>query len=138
MKELMKEVRASLLAAQQARKEQLDRDRVETVFNSGRVGDQVLLRTKELLDAAEIGKLRPRWEGPFGVTLPSRPSQVMLPRCSTPPLTTFAGRGSCLHLRTLSLQAHYHQRSTGPAQRAVKRRLLQVTRMLLVRASRPF
>ncbi len=30
-----------------------------------KVGDQVLLRTKELLDAADIGKLRPRWEGPF-------------------------------------------------------------------------
>ncbi len=57
MNELVKEVRALLLAAQQARKEQLDRGRVDTVF---RVGDQVLLRTKELLDAAEIGKLRPR------------------------------------------------------------------------------
>ncbi len=33
-----------------------------------RVGDQVLLRAKELLDAAEIGKLRPRWEGPFRVS----------------------------------------------------------------------
>ncbi len=28
----------------------------------------MLLRSKELLDAAEIGKLRPRWEGPFRVT----------------------------------------------------------------------
>ncbi len=27
----------------------------------------MLLRTAELLDAAEIGKLRPRWEGPFRV-----------------------------------------------------------------------
>ena len=33
-----------------------------------KVGDQVLLRTKELLDAADIGKLRPRWDGPFTVT----------------------------------------------------------------------
>lgn len=72
MKELMQEVRALLLAAQQARKEQLDRGRVDTVFQ---VGDQVLLRTKELLDAAEIGKLRPRWEGPFA----SLPSQVRTP-----------------------------------------------------------
>ncbi len=65
MKELVQEVRALLLAAQQARKEQLDRGRVDTVI---RVGDQVLLRTMELLDAAEIGKLRPRWEGPFRLT----------------------------------------------------------------------
>ncbi len=27
----------------------------------------MLLRTKELLDAADIGKLRPRWDGPFTV-----------------------------------------------------------------------
>ena len=33
-----------------------------------RVGNRVLLRTKELLDAADIGKLRPRWDGPFTVT----------------------------------------------------------------------
>ena len=33
-----------------------------------KVGDRVLLRTKELLDAADIGKLRPRWHGPFTVT----------------------------------------------------------------------
>ncbi len=57
MKELVQEVRALLLAAQQARKEQLDRERVDTFYQ---VVDQLLLRTKELLDAAEIGKLRPR------------------------------------------------------------------------------
>ena len=28
----------------------------------------MLLRTKELLDAAEIGKLRPRWDGPLTAT----------------------------------------------------------------------
>ncbi len=28
----------------------------------------MLLRTKELLDAADICKLRPRWDGPFVVT----------------------------------------------------------------------
>ena len=75
MKELMQEVRALLLAAQQARKEQLDRGRVDTVFQ---VGDQVLLRTKELLDAAEIGKLRPRWEGPFRVTALAGPNTYTL------------------------------------------------------------
>ena len=62
MAALEKEVRALLHAAQQERKAALDRGRVDTVFH---VGDEVLLRTKELLDAAEIGKLRPRWEGPF-------------------------------------------------------------------------
>jgi hypothetical protein len=31
-----------------------------------KVGGQVRLRTKELLlDAADIGKLTPRWDGPF-------------------------------------------------------------------------
>ena len=50
--------------AQQERKAALDRGRVDTTFQ---VGDQVMLRTKELLDAAEVGKLRPRWEGPFPV-----------------------------------------------------------------------
>ncbi len=28
----------------------------------------MLLLTKELLDSADVGKLRPRWEGPFIVT----------------------------------------------------------------------
>ena len=32
------------------------------------VGDRVLLRTKELLDATDISKLRARWDGPFTVT----------------------------------------------------------------------
>jgi hypothetical protein len=32
------------------------------------VGDVVLLRTKELLHAAGIRQLRPRWDGPFAVT----------------------------------------------------------------------
>jgi hypothetical protein len=38
--------------------------RVDTVF---KVGDRVLLRTKDLrlLDAADIGTLRPRWDGPL-------------------------------------------------------------------------
>ena len=36
-------------------KAKLDAGRVDTVFH---VGDRVLLRTRELLDAADIGKLR--------------------------------------------------------------------------------
>jgi len=43
-----------------------------------KVGDRVLLRTKELLDAADIGKLRPRWEGPFTVTACPGPNAYTL------------------------------------------------------------
>jgi hypothetical protein len=50
MKALEKEVRALLHAGQQERKAALDPGRVATTFQ---VGDQVLLRTKELLDAAD-------------------------------------------------------------------------------------
>ncbi len=58
-----------MLATQAERKARLDAGRVDTVL---KVGDRVLLRTKELLDAADIGKLRPRWGGPFTVmTCPS-------------------------------------------------------------------
>jgi hypothetical protein len=39
----------------------------------------VLLRTAELLDAAEIGKLRPRWEGPFRVIALAGPNTYTLP-----------------------------------------------------------
>ena len=46
-------VRELLAVAQAALKAKLDASRVDTVF-------KVLLRTKELLDAADIGKLRPR------------------------------------------------------------------------------
>jgi hypothetical protein len=56
MKALEQEVQALLHAAQKERKTTLDRGRVDTTFQ---VGDQVLLQTAELLDAAEISKLRP-------------------------------------------------------------------------------
>ena len=49
-------VRELLAAAQTERKAKLDAGRVDTVF---KVGDRVLLRTKELLDAADIGKTVP-------------------------------------------------------------------------------
>ena len=68
-------VRELLAAAQAARKTKLDAGRVDTVF---RVGDRVLLRTKELLDAADIGKLRPRWDGPFTVTACPSPNAYTL------------------------------------------------------------
>ena len=37
-----------------------------------------MLRTKELLDAADIGKLRPRWDGPFAVTACPSPNAYTL------------------------------------------------------------
>jgi hypothetical protein len=64
-----------LAAAQVERKARLDAGRVDTVFQ---VGDQVLLRTKELLDAADIGRLRPRWDGPFTVTASPSPNAYTL------------------------------------------------------------
>ena len=75
MRELELSVRELLAAAQRERKAKLDVGRVETVF---KVGDRVLLRTKELLDAADIGKLRPRWDGPFTVTACPSPNAYTL------------------------------------------------------------
>ena len=79
MEALDQEVRAllnfKLNAVQQERKAKLDQGRVDTVFQ---VGDEVMLRTAELLDAAEIGKLRPRWEGPFRVKALAGPNTYTL------------------------------------------------------------
>ena len=75
MQALEQEVRALLHAAQLERKAAIDKGRVDTVFQ---VGDEVMLRTAELLDAADIGKLRPRWEGPFRVTALAGPNTYML------------------------------------------------------------
>ena len=68
-------VRELLAAAQAARKAKLDAGWVDTVF---KVGDQVLLGTKELLDAADIGKLLPRWDGPFAVIACQSPNAYTL------------------------------------------------------------
>ena len=75
MHEMERTVRELLTAAQQERKAKLDAGLVDTVF---KVGDQVLLRTQELLDAADIGKLRPRWDGPFTVTACPSPNAYTL------------------------------------------------------------
>ncbi len=64
-----------LAAAQAARKAKLDAGRVDTSF---KVGGQVLLQTKELLDAADIGKLRHWWDGPFMVTACAGPNAYTL------------------------------------------------------------
>ena len=53
-----------LHAAQAERKAKLDPGRVDIKFAQGNL---VLVWSKELLDAADIGKLRDRWEGPFKV-----------------------------------------------------------------------
>jgi hypothetical protein len=49
--------------------------RVVTVF---KVGDQMLLQTKELLDSADIGKLLQRWDCPFTVTTCPAPNAYTL------------------------------------------------------------
>ena len=62
-------------------------------------GDRVLLRTKELLDAADIGKLLPRRYGPLAVTACPSPNAYTLAlrrkvRCSrTVNKTLFARAG---------------------------------------------
>jgi hypothetical protein len=75
MKALEQEVQPLLHAAQQERKAKLDAGRVDTAFH---VRDLVLLRTKELLDAADIGTLRPWWEGPFIVAAVAGPNAYTL------------------------------------------------------------
>ena len=62
-----------LLAAAQAKR--LDASRVDTVFQ---VGDRVLLRTKELLEAADISMLRPRRDCRFIVTACPSPNAYIL------------------------------------------------------------
>ncbi len=66
MRELELTVRELLAAVQQERKAKLDKS-TRTSHTVLKVGDQVLLPvlTKELLDAADIGKLLPRWDGPI-------------------------------------------------------------------------
>ena len=49
--------------------------RVDAVF---KVGDRVQLWTNELLDAADIGKLRPRWDDSFTETACPSPNAYTL------------------------------------------------------------
>ena len=64
MRQITEEVRALLLSTQQERKEHHDQHRREVTFQPG---DRVLLATRQLAEAAQVGKLRNRWEGPFEV-----------------------------------------------------------------------
>ena len=95
-------VRELLAAAQAERKAKLDAGRVDTVF---KVGDRVLLRTKELLDAADIGKLRPRWDGPFTVTA-----------CPSPNAYTLAlpARMQCSRTINVDRLKPFHERVDAP------------------------
>ena len=68
-------MRGLLAAAPAERQARLDAGRVDTAFE---VGDRALLRTKERLAAADIGKLRPRREGPFTVTACPSPDAYTL------------------------------------------------------------
>ena len=75
MREVEATVRELLVAAQAKQKAKLDAGRIDTVST---VGDRVLLRTKELLDAADIDKLQPRWDGPFTVIASPNPNAYTL------------------------------------------------------------
>jgi hypothetical protein len=88
MHEIEATVRELLAAAQAERKAKLDAGRVDTPDTVFAVGDRALLRTKELLDVADSGKLRPRWDGPFTVTARPSPNAYTLAlprrmRCSS-------------------------------------------------------
>ena len=64
MLQITEEVRALLLSTQQERKERHDQHSRVVMFQPG---DRVLLATRQLAEAAQVGKLRNRWAGPFEV-----------------------------------------------------------------------
>ena len=97
MRALELQVRELLAAAQQERKAKLDAGRINTVFTEG---DQVLLQTKELLDAVDIGKLRPRWDGPFTVTACPSPTAYTPAGWCAVSCATWCGGGVTLRRTT--------------------------------------
>ena len=101
-------MRELLAAAQADRKAKLDAGRVDTVFQ---VGDRVLLRTKELLDDADIGKLRPRWDGPFTVLAARAPTPAPS-RCG---VACAAARPSTSTASNPSLSVSGPHRPRGPS-----------------------
>ena len=64
-----------LHTAQAEQKAVLDQGQKDFKFTPG---DLVLVLSKELLDAAEIGKLRYWWEGPFKVIKEAAPNAYLL------------------------------------------------------------
>ena len=64
-----------LHAAQTEWKAKLDPGRVDVKFAQG---DLMMVCSKELLDTAEIGKLRDQWEGPFKVIKEANPNAYLL------------------------------------------------------------
>ena len=65
-----------------------------------------MLRTQELLDAAEIGKLRPRWEGPFPVAAIAGPDTYTL---------TLPRRFKCSPTVNVDRLKPFHPRTGRPA-----------------------
>ena len=106
MRAIEASVRVLLAAAQADRKEKLCL--VDTVFQ---VGDRVLLRTKELLDAADIGKLR------LGGTVPSRcsPARAPTPAPSRCHVACAAARPSAPTASNPSLSVSGPRRPRGPS-----------------------
>ena len=64
-----------LHVAQAELKAKLDQGRIDIKFTPGNL---VLVQSKELLDAAEIGKPHNRWEGPFKVIKEATPNAYLL------------------------------------------------------------
>ena len=77
----MQEIKATVLerlaAAQADRKAKLDAGRVDTVFKAG---GGCCCGPPSCIDATDIGKLRPRWDGPFTVLTAQAPTAT-LSRC---------------------------------------------------------
>ena len=64
------------------------------------MGDWVLLRTTEVLDAADMGKLRPLWDDPFTVTACRSPNAYTLAlqrkmRCGPTASNPSSGKCGC-------------------------------------------
>ena len=78
---LEEKVQWLLHVAQTERKAKLDLGRVDAKFAQG---DLVLVQSKELLYATNIGKLRDQWEGPFKVIKEAAP-HAYLPKLAAWP-----------------------------------------------------
>ena len=106
MRQAWATVRELLAATHAERKAELDAGRVDPVFQ---MGDRVLSRTN-------IGKLRPRWDGPF--TAPARPSPsayiLALPRRMRCSATANVGRPKPFFERSRPRQPRGRGRRSQP------------------------